>query len=251
MQSTWKTPQLGRKPRGSNKPRARGHPQSTVPMQPQTLLSAAAASAASSPSTAESLWASVAEEKPSHVGRKGDRSRGSSKALHHHHLHHHQTRSSDLHKDPPPQPPISKMDSCHISEDRGRWDGIHTGNGVASGAGSGFTASSSPPPAASPGITVPDTGAILRGGAPRLRLSRQGKARGRGFSGGGGIAGLESVNLPLAGKDSSLLDAAETDGYFSDGEQSDTDTRSGGRKLRLPQLHSGNEDLLRRSVLAS
>lgn len=251
MQSTWKTPQLGRKPRGSNKPRARGHPQSTSPTQPQPLLSAAAASATSSPSTAKSLWASVAEEKPSHVGRKGERSRGSSKVLHHHHLHHHQTRSSDLHRDPPPQPPISKMDSCHISEDCGRWDSIHRGNGVASGAGSGFTARSSPPPASSPGITVPDTGAILRGGAPRLRLSRHGKSRGRGFSGGGGIAGLESVGLPLTRKDTSLLDAAETDGYFSDGEQSDTDTRSGGRKLRLPQLHSGNEDLLRRSVLAS
>ncbi|KAG8008522.1 Protein Jade-1, partial [Nibea albiflora] len=251
MQSTWKTPQLGRKPRGSNKPRVRGQPQSTTPTQtPQTLLSAAAASAACSPSTAKSLWASVADEKPSHVGRKGERFRGSSKALHHH-LHHHQTRSSDLHREPPPQPPISKMDSCHISEDSGRWDSIHTGNGVASGGGSGFTASSSPPLASSPGGMVPDTGAILRGGAPRLRLSRQGKSRGRGFTGGGGIAGLGSVGLPLAGKDTSLLDAAETDGYFSDGEQSDTDTRSGGRKLRLPQLHSGNEDLLRRSVLAS
>ncbi|TKS83121.1 E3 ubiquitin-protein ligase [Collichthys lucidus] len=251
MQSTWKTPQLGRKPRGSNKPRARGQPQSTTPTQtPQTLLSAAAASAACSPSTAKSLWASVAEEKPSHVGRKGERFRGSSKALHHH-LHHHQTRSSDLHRDPPPQPPISKMDSCHISEDSRRWDSIHTGNGVASGGGSGFTASSSPPLASSPGVMVPDTGAILRGGAPRLRLSRQGKSRGRGFTGGGGLAGLGSVDLPLAGKDTSLLDTAETDGYFSDGEQSDTDTRSGGRKLRLAQLHPGNEDLLRRSVLAS
>ncbi|XP_071317594.1 protein Jade-1 isoform X2 [Trachinotus anak] len=249
MQSTWKTPQLGRKPRGSSKPRARGH--STTPTQPQTLLSAAAASATSSPSTAKSLWVSVVEEKPSHVGRKGERSRGSSKALHHHHLHHHQTRSSDLQGDPTPQPPISKMDSCHISEDRGHWESIHAGNGVASGAGSVFTTSSSPPPASSPGVTVPDTGAILRGGAPRLRLPRQGKSRGRGVSGGGGIAGLEPMDLPLTGKDASLLDAAETDGYFSDGEQSDSDTRSGGRKLRLPQLHSGNEDLLRRSVLAS
>ncbi|XP_037605135.1 protein Jade-1 [Sebastes umbrosus] len=240
MQSTWKTPQLGRKSRGSNKPRARGNPQSTSPTLPQTLLSAAAAaSAASSPSTAKSLWESVAEEKPSHVGRKGERSRGSSKASHHHFLHHHQTRSSDLHRDPPPQPPISKMDSCHISEDRGPWDSVYTGNGVTSG----FTASSSPRPASSPGGTLPDTGAIIRGRGPRLRLSRQGKSRGRGVSGGGG---LESM-----GKDTSLLDAAETDGYFSDGEQSDTDTRSGGRKLRLPQLHSGNEDLLRRSVLAS
>uniref|UniRef100_UPI0037E87DF6 protein Jade-1 n=1 Tax=Semicossyphus pulcher TaxID=241346 RepID=UPI0037E87DF6 len=249
MQSTWKTPQLGRKPRGSNKPRARGHTQPTTPIQPQMLLSAAATSAASSPSTAKSLWASVAEEKQSLVSRKGERSRGTSRVLHHHHLHHHQTRSSDLHKDPPPQPPISKMDSCHISEDPDRWDSVHVGNGVASGAGSGFTANSSPTPASSPGATVPDTGAIHRGGPPRLRLSRLSKSRGRSFSGGGGIAGLESANLPL--KDTSLLDTVETDGYYSDGEQSDTDTRSSRRKLRLPQLHSGNEDLLRRSVLAS
>ncbi|KAA8586652.1 hypothetical protein FQN60_000488, partial [Etheostoma spectabile] len=241
MQSTWKTPQLGRRTRGSNKPRSRSNPQSTT--LPQVLLSAAAASAASSPSPAKSLWASVAEEKPTYVGQKGERSRGSSKALHHHYLHHHQTRSSDLHREPPPQPPISKMDSCHISEDRGPWDSIYTGNGVASG----FTAGSSPRPASSPGVTLPDTGATIRGRGLRLRLSRHGKSRGRGVSGGGGIAGLETVGLPLTGKDISLLDAAETDGYFSDGEQSDSDTRSGRRKLRLPQLHSGNEDLLRRS----
>ncbi|XP_026183342.1 protein Jade-1 isoform X2 [Mastacembelus armatus] len=241
MQSTWKTPQLGRKPRG-NKPRARG--QSTIPPQPQTVLPTAAASTASSPS-ARSLWASVAE-KPSHVSRKVDRSKGSSKVLHHHHLHHHQTRSSDLQRDPAPQPPISKMDSCHISEDRGPWDSIYTGNGVALGVQSGFTTSSSPLPASSPGVTVPDTGAILFGGAPRIRLSRQGKSRGRAVSGSGGMARLETMDLSLTGKD-----AAETDGYFSDGEQSDSDTRSGGRKLRLPKLHSGNEDLLRRSVLAS
>lgn len=246
MQSTWKTPQLGRKSRGNNKPRTRGHPQSTTPTQPQPLLSAAAASAACSPSTAKSIWGNTAQEKSSHAGQKGERSRGSTKTLHHR-FHHHQTRSSDLHRDPPPQPPISKMDSCHISEDPDRWDNTHTGNGVASGTGSGFTACSSPPPASSPGVTVPDTGAILHSGAPRLRLSRQGKSRGRG----GGLAELESVDLPLTGKDTSMLDTAETDGYFSDGEQSDTDTRSGRRKLHLPQLHSGNEDLLRRSVLAS
>ncbi|CAN9501827.1 unnamed protein product [Ophioblennius macclurei] len=235
MQSTWKTPQLGRKPRGGNKPRARGPP--TPPAQPQTLLSAAAAaSATSSPSTTKSLWASVAEEKSS-CGRR-ERSRSSSKnGHHHHHLHHHQTRSSDFHREPPPQPPISKMDSCHISEDHGSWDGLHTGNGVASG----FAASTSPLPASSPGLTVP--------GTPRLRLSRQSKSRGR--SAGGGVAGLETADLPLVGKDASALDSAETDGYFSDGEQSDSETRPGGRKLRLPQLHSGNEDLLRRSVLAS
>ncbi|KAM9729335.1 protein Jade-1 isoform 2-T2 [Menidia menidia] len=242
MQSAWKTPQLGRKPRGSSKLHARG--QATVPPQPETLLSTAAASATSSPSTAKSLWASVTEEKSSHVGRKGERSKGSSKNLHH--IHYHRTRSSDLHRDPPPQPPISKMDSCHISEERGPWDSIHLGNGVASGAGSGFKASSSPPPASSPGIMAPDAGLILRGGTPRQRLARQGKSRARG-----GVGGRESADLPLAGKEASLLDTADTDGYFTDGEQSDSETRSGGRKLRLPQLHSGNEDLLRRSVLAS
>ncbi|XP_074528231.1 protein Jade-1 isoform X2 [Halichoeres trimaculatus] len=247
MQSTWKTPQLGRKQRGSSKPRSRGHPQSTIPTNPRTVPPAGAASAASSPSAAKSLWASLGEEKQSFVGRKGERSRGSSKVLHHHHLHHHQTRSSDLHKDPSPQPPISKMDSCHISDVCSRWDAVQAGNGVASGASSGFFASSSPPRASGPGATVPN---ILHCGPPRLRLSRQVKSRGRSFSGGGGgLAGLESVNL--TGKDTSLLDTAETDGYFSDGEQSDTDTHSGGRKLRLTQLHSGNEDLLRRSVLAS
>ncbi|XP_054482059.1 protein Jade-1 [Anoplopoma fimbria] len=244
MQSTWKTPQLGRKPRGSNKLRARGQPQPTAPALPQTPVMAATASASSSPSAATQRE-SVPEEKPGPVGRKVERSRGSSKAFHHHYLHHHQTRSSDLNKDPPPQPPISKMDSCHISEDRGPWDSVYTGNGVHSG----FTASSSPRPASSPGSTLPDNGAIVRGRVPRLRLTRQGRARGRGVS--VGLAGLESAGLTVTGKDTCLLNATETDGYFSDGEQSETDTRSAARKLRLPQLHSGNEDLLRRSVLAS
>uniref|UniRef100_A0A146ZJQ5 Jade family PHD finger 2 n=1 Tax=Fundulus heteroclitus TaxID=8078 RepID=A0A146ZJQ5_FUNHE len=230
MQSAWKTPQLGRKPRGSNRPRSRG--QTTASTQP---LFGTAASATSSLSTAKGLW-----EKSSHIGRRGEKPRSSSKTVHHH-VHHHQTRSSDLYGDPPPQPPISKMDSCHISEERGPWDSVHMGNGV----GSGFTASSSPLPASSPGITVPDAGVILRGGGLRSRNARQGKSRVRG-----GVGDLDSMDLPLTGKGTSLLDAADTDGYFSDGE-SDLDTRSGGRKLRLPRLHSANEDLLRRSVLAS
>lgn len=229
MQSTWKTPQLGRRPRASAKPRARGQP--AVPNQHQTLVSTAAASATGSPSTAKNLWASVTEETPGQASRRGDRSRGSTRALHH---HHHQTRSSDAHKDPAPQPPISKMDSCHISEDRGPWHSIRAG----------FTSGPSPASASSPRVTV-SSATVLR---PRLRLSRQGKPRGRSVA--GGLAGLESVDLPITGKDMSLLDAAETDGYFSDGEQSDSDMRSGGRKLRLSQLHPGNEDLLRRSVLA-
>nr|XP_015816977.2 protein Jade-1 [Nothobranchius furzeri] len=238
MQSAWKTPQLGRRPKGGTKLRARG--QATAPAQP---LSAVAASTASSPSTAKNVWASEAES--SQLGRKGERSRGPSKTSHYH-VHHHQTRSSDLHKDPSPQPPISKLDSCHISEDYGLWDTIHMGNGVSSEAGSGFSANSSPPPASSPGIMVPNAGASLHVGAPRLRLVRQGKSRVRGAMGG-----LGSMDLPLAGKGTSLLDPAETDGYYSDCEQSDSDLRSGGRKLRLSQLHSGNKDLLRRSVLAS
>lgn len=245
MQSTWKTPQLGRKPRGSSRSRARGLPKSATPSQPPPLLSAATASTACSPSTAKNLWVNVEEEKLNHVSQKGERSQGSSKALLHH-FHQHQTRNSDLHRDPPPQPPISKLDSCHISEVPNRWDSSRTGNSFAAGSAPGFTAGTSPPPASSP-----DTGTVLQGGVPQIRVSRQGKSRGRGFSGGGGIAELESADVPLTGKGLSVMDTADTDGYFSDGEQSDIDTRSGRRKLRLPQLHSGNEDLLRRSVLAS
>lgn len=246
MQSTWKTPHLGRKPRGSSKSRTRGLSQSASPGRPPLLLSAAPASAASSPSTARNLWVNV-QEKFGHVGPRGERSRSSLKALHHH-LRQHQSRNSATHRDPPPQPPISKMDSCHISEDHDRWEGVHSGNGVAAGTGSSFSTSSSPAPASSPSLAIPDTGTILHSSVPRLRASRQAKSRGRSF---GCAERLESMDLPLDGKNSSMLDAGETDGYFSDGEQSDVDTRSGRRKLRLQQLHSGNEDLLRRSVLAS
>uniref|UniRef100_A0A3P9NDR3 Jade family PHD finger 2 n=1 Tax=Poecilia reticulata TaxID=8081 RepID=A0A3P9NDR3_POERE len=217
MQSAWKTPQLGRKPRGSTKPRSRGPSGAGA----QRVFGSAASG---SPSTAKGFW-----EKSSHAGRRGEKSRGPSKAG-----HHHQTRSGDPNGDPPPQPPISKMDSCHISEERGRWDSVRMA--------SGFMASASPPPASSPGAAVPDAGAVLRGSRPRP--ARQGKARSR-------VGELDSMDLPLTGKAASLLDAAaETDGYFSDGE-SDLETRSGGRKLRLPQLHPANDDLLRRSVLAS
>ncbi|XP_028321926.1 protein Jade-1 isoform X2 [Gouania willdenowi] len=231
MQSTWKTPQLGRKPRLSTKLRSRG--QAPALTQHQKILSTTAESGTSGHSTGKSLWSSVMEERSSQVKR----SRGSSKNGHHS-LHHHHTRSSNLQSEPAPQPPISKMDSCHISEDHGLWESIPTGNGVASGVGSGCRAISSPHPASSPEASLP--------GAPRLRLSRQSKYRGQSMSGG-----LDSVGLSFSAKDTSLLDSAETDGYFSDGDHSDSDTRSGGRKLHLPQLHSGNEDLLRRSVLAS
>ncbi|TNM85212.1 hypothetical protein fugu_009390 [Takifugu bimaculatus] len=246
MQSTWKTPHLGRKLRGSNKSRTRGLSQSASPGRSPTLLSAATPSSASSPSTVKNLWAKR-QENFSHVCQRGERSRSSLKALHHH-FHQHHSRNSDMHRDPPPQPPISKMDSCHISEDHDRWESIRSRNGVTAGTGSSFSTSSSPAPAFSPRLTIPDTGTILQSGVPRLRVSRQAKSRGRTFS---CLEDLASADLSLTGKDSSMLDAAETDGYFSDGEQSDVDTRSGRRKLRLAQLHSGNEDLLRRSVLAS
>ncbi|KAK6317417.1 hypothetical protein J4Q44_G00128170 [Coregonus suidteri] len=247
MKSTWKTPQLGRKIRG--KPRTRGHHSTTNTAAATTETPPAAAATAAS--TAKG--ALLAEERPGHGARRGERSRGS-KALHHHHP---QTRSTEAPLDPPPQPPTSKMYSCHISEERGCWDSL-TGTGVASA-----PLASCCPPCSSPG-TVPEGG--LGGGpgprtALRLRLHRQGKSRGKG--GGGGLQ--EAVERPLERErerdphpvshpvketsSSSLLDP-ETDGYFSDAEQSDSDTRSSGRKLRLAQLHSGSEDLLRRSVLA-
>uniref|UniRef100_A0A674ADC4 Jade family PHD finger 2 n=1 Tax=Salmo trutta TaxID=8032 RepID=A0A674ADC4_SALTR len=242
MKSTWKTPQLGRKTRG--KPRTRGHHSTTNTAAATTDTPNAAA--ATAVSTAKG--ALLAEERPGHGARRGERSRGT-KALHHRHP---QTRSTEAPLDPPPQPPTSKMDSCHISEERGPWDSL-TGTGVASA-----PLASCFPPCSSPG-TVPE---VWSGGGPiprtalRLRLHRQGKSRGKG--GGGGLQ--EAVERPLERErerdphpvketSSSLLDP-ETDGYFSDAEQSDSDTRSSARKLRLAQLHSGSEDLLRRSVLA-
>ncbi|KAM8900138.1 LOW QUALITY PROTEIN: protein Jade-1 [Spinachia spinachia] len=210
LQSTWKTPQLGRKQRGSGKSRGpRGPPQPAAPL-PST--------AASGPPRRQARE-SVPEEKPGHVGRRGERPRGPPKALHHHYLHRHRTRGSDPHRAPPPPPPTSKMDSCHISEDRGPWDSVSAGEGPA-----------------------------CLSAAPRLRLSRQGRSRGRG---GGGVALGLGGGAESAGEDSTPPDVAETEGYFSDGEQSDPDTRCRARKLRLPQLHSGKEEVPRRSVLGS
>ncbi|XP_038833751.1 protein Jade-1-like isoform X1 [Salvelinus namaycush] len=255
MKSTWKTPQLGRKTRG--KPRARAQHSTAVATTPPSATAVSPAAAATASSTATAKGTLLADDRPGHGARRGERSRGS-KALHHHH-HHPQTRSTEAPLDPPPQPPTSKMDSCHISEERGPWDSL-TGTGAASTPTPPPLASCSPPqPCISPG-TVPEG---RSGGGPghrtalRLRLPRQGKSRGKG--GGGG--GKEVVERPLNRErerdphpvketsSSSLLDP-ETDGYFSDAEQSDSDTRSSGRKLRLAQLHSGSEDLLRRSVLA-
>ncbi|XP_075756510.1 E3 ubiquitin-protein ligase Jade-2 isoform X3 [Pelodiscus sinensis] len=43
----------------------------------------------------------------------------------------------------------------------------------------------------------------------------------------------------------------ETDGYFSDAEMSDSDTESGNGRVQHNQLDSGNEDIVRMSILAS
>ncbi|KAI1902922.1 hypothetical protein AGOR_G00021290 [Albula goreensis] len=212
MKSTWKTPHLGRKTRG--KPRPRGH---------KPLPNAASASAAAPGGRSNK---GLSAEKGG--ARRVERSR--SKALHHHHHHHpHPPPRGDEPEQDPPQPPISKMDSCHISEQEHE----------------------APPPEPSCPVTVPKPAAVAVGGAGggaratlRLRLSRQGKSRPPK------AGGPDSEREGVGGKDSSLFDA-ETDGYFSDAEQSDSDTRSGSRKLGLGQLHAGKEDVLRRSVLAS
>uniref|UniRef100_A0A8C1FNI5 Jade family PHD finger 2 n=1 Tax=Cyprinus carpio carpio TaxID=630221 RepID=A0A8C1FNI5_CYPCA len=171
IKSTWKTPQLGRKPRGA--PRSR--------------------------------------RKPVSLPRIGSAVKG--KAVRARHVHHHHTRSSDGRPDPL-QPAISKMDSCHISEERGTC---------------GFVA---------------DTESDKRSQtALRLRLPRPGKSRSKSHS-------TETSLRKSAGNNTSTL-GTETDGYFSDAEQSDSELRSFSRKLRLPQLHAGKEEVVRRSVLAS
>ncbi|KAM6970034.1 E3 ubiquitin-protein ligase Jade-2 [Aplochiton taeniatus] len=240
MKSTWKTPQLGRKPRGG-KSRARSAPQSSSPTLPPALAAAVAPSTAGSRAPAKGppvpAPAPPSEERCVPAARRGEKSRGSSRALHHHHHLHPTRRRRDPQQDPPPQPPTSKMDSCHISEERGPWDSVPNGSQATA---------ASPPQARSPGGEA--GGGLGPRGGLRLRLTRLGKARGRVGARAG--RGAEVSEPPPSGKNASLSDATETDGYFSDGEQSDSDTRPGGRKLRLPQLHSGSEDLLRRSVLA-
>ncbi|CAL8265874.1 unnamed protein product [Merluccius merluccius] len=261
MQSAWKTPQLGRKPRSRSLPRPAAAPTLSQSPRSATAPSATATAAATGLPAAESpRGAAVGEEKPS-PGRRGERSRSaSSKTPHHlHHLHLHQSRSVEPQRDPPPQPPISKMDSCHISEEpeRGPRDGPHATNGTGAGTGStaaltpSLTAAFIPSKSSSTGAPAPSVGPLPRA-ALRLRLSRQSKSRGRG---GGAVfvarVGSREKDTPLKAKETSSLDSAETDGYFSDGEQSDLDTRPADRKLHLSKLHSGSEDLLRRSVLAS
>ncbi|XP_052444750.1 protein Jade-1-like isoform X2 [Carassius gibelio] len=168
IKSTWKTPQLGRKPRGA--PRSRRKPVSLP-----RIGSAVRAKA----------------ERAGHVQ--------------HHHSH------SDGRPDPL-QPAISKMDSCHISEELG-----------------------------SCGFDV-DTESSKRSlTALRLRLPRPSKSRSKSHS--------TETSLPKSTGNNTLH--AETHGYFSDAEPSDSELRTFSRELRLPQLHAGKEEVVRRSVLAS
>ncbi|XP_051955285.1 protein Jade-1-like [Xyrauchen texanus] len=135
--------------------------------------------------------------------------------------HRHRLTHSGQGKHDPLLPPCSKMDSCHISEDHGSWDAA-----VSTGA-----ATSSP---------YTDIGKSSRAA---LRLPRQGKS---GFK--SNMTAVSPQNR--TGNIRSALDT-ETDGYYSDVEHSDSDLRSNSPKLRLPQLHAGNEEVVRQSVLAS
>jgi len=252
MQSAWKTPQLGRKPRSRSLPR----PAAPPTLSPRSPTAASASAATGLPAAESPRGAAVGEEKPS-PARRGERSRSASSKTPHH-LHH--SRSVEPQRDPPPQPPISKMDSCHISEEpeHGPPDdphataGAQAGNGSAAALTPSLTAAFTPSKSYSTGAPAPSGGSLPRRGPLRLRLSRQSKSRGRG---GGAVfvarVGSREKDTPLPAKEMSSMDSAETDGYFSDGEQSDSDTRPADRKLHLSKLHSGSEDLLRRSVLAS
>uniref|UniRef100_A0A8C2E2H8 Jade family PHD finger 2 n=1 Tax=Cyprinus carpio TaxID=7962 RepID=A0A8C2E2H8_CYPCA len=184
IKSTWKTPQQGRKPRGAPRSRRKS---------------------VSLPRIGSAVKSKVCPEDQRPKG--GERVR---------HVHHHHTRSSEGRPDPL-QPAISKMDSCHISEEHGSWD---------AGADDGDTES--------------DKRSQV---ALRLRLPRQGKSRSK--SNTTQVLLQNSIGNNISAHDT------ETDGYFSDAEQSDSELPSFSRKLRLPQLHAGKEEVVRRSVLAS
>ncbi|KAG5284452.1 hypothetical protein AALO_G00026880 [Alosa alosa] len=245
MQSAWKTPQLGRKAR--TKPRARAHKDSTS-------SSSSTATCGGAPVAAVKGLRGVCEEAGGygygHVGRL----RASRALLHHHHHHaghhHHHTRHSAEAQPEPLQPPISKMDSCHISDERGPWH-PHPKQPAATVPEPGGVASATP--------EIPESAVgVAPAGRPALRprVTRQGKSRSKG----GGQESTEpdrdaerteepSPALPVT--ETPLMMPTGTNGYFSDAERNGSDPRPTSRKLRLGQLHAGNEEVLRRSVLAS
>ncbi|KAG9266383.1 E3 ubiquitin-protein ligase Jade-2 [Astyanax mexicanus] len=197
LKTTWKTPHLGRKSQnGGRRPGGSGSGGGSAPRG----------------------------------ARSGRRSTGKTP---HHHLHHHHTHTaSPAHRTADQiQPPISKMDSCHISEKNEGWS--HAGSG-----GECSAPGSPIGPELEPRQAPPTA---LRVRLPRQNKSRFRRGRGRGVAPGRG---------GRAGKESSLLDI-ETDGYFSDAEQSDSDPRPAGRALHRTPLHAGNEELLRQRILTS
>ncbi|KAK1159257.1 protein Jade-1-like [Acipenser oxyrinchus oxyrinchus] len=206
MSSTWKTPQVGRRAKG--KPRGKSRKTS------------------SSSSSRDPEEAGTQEKRASKRASNHTERSKSSKTVHHHHYHH--RRNSVSKQDPSrkgsPQPPVSKMDSCHISEERSPWVDRKE-------------------PAQEPKYPVKVPEAVS---APktvvRFRLPKQGKSKSKACSQDQGD-GTEHIE-----KDS--FDN-ETDGYYSDAEMSDSDTQSSNGRMRLGQLHSGTKDLVRRSVLAS
>ncbi|XP_041078623.1 E3 ubiquitin-protein ligase Jade-2-like isoform X3 [Polyodon spathula] len=211
MSSTWKTPQVGRRAKG--KPRGKSRKTSS-------------SSSSRDDKGGHSEEAGTQEKRASKRASNHIERSKSSKTVHHHHYHH--RRNSMSKQDPSrkgsPQPPVSKMDSCHISEERSHWVDRKE-------------------PAQEPKYPVKVPEAVS---APktvvRFRLPKQGKSKSKACSQDQGN-GTEHIE-----KDS--FDN-ETDGYYSDAEMSDSDTQSSNGRMRLGQLHSGTEDLVRRSVLAS
>ncbi|XP_041123216.1 protein Jade-1-like isoform X2 [Polyodon spathula] len=210
MSSTWKTPQVGRRAKG--KPRGKSR---------KTSSSSFRDGKGGHPEEAGTQEKRASKRASNHTERSK-----SSKTVHHHHYQH--RRNSVSKQDPSrkgsPQPPVSKMDSCHISEERSHWVDHKE-------------------PAQEPKYPVKVPEAVS---APktvvRFRLPKQGKSKSKACSQDQGDS-TEHIE-----KDS--FDN-ETDGYYSDAEMSDSDTQSSNGRMSLGQLHSGTEDLVRRSILAS
>ncbi|XP_072562926.1 protein Jade-1 isoform X1 [Paramormyrops kingsleyae] len=199
LKSAWKTPRLGRGTKG--KPRSRAH----RPRAPD----------------GDGV-------RPDGRGANGFGRPRASKGLH---RRHRQLYARPKGGRPPrtgPQPPVSKMSSCHISEDCGTWDGSHLREACTAAAGPG-----KPRATDRPRPTL------------RLRLPRPGKPPSRG-----GPQDQPWSQRELAGRDGSLSDG-RPDESMSDAEPSDSESPAGAGKLRLAQLHAGSEDVLRRSVLAT
>uniref|UniRef100_A0A8C9SH24 Protein Jade-2 n=1 Tax=Scleropages formosus TaxID=113540 RepID=A0A8C9SH24_SCLFO len=189
VSAAWKTPQLGRRARGKARGRAR---------EPQGPPAAADSRSDGVPlewKGPNSGWSR--SSKASHRHRHRRR---------HRHPHPQQRTRSGRPRRTAPQPPISKMSSCHISEERGPKGGQATA----------LSAPCGPVPAPVEGCPPAEEGQD----------------------------GPGSEREP-AGSHSSAFRPGP------DGTRSDSDVRAGGRRLRLAQLHAGNEEVLRRSILAS